>query len=198
MLVTHKALCHIFGDGNDGFHTVAQDCYSLCIEHMAQAIFTETFQFRIVSPQKDIAVTKAYVMESFAVIHTGLHVLQRQVGITPGKQYHRIDKESQQEIEQYAGNHNHQPLPGWFGAELVRLGRLCHRLFVHALVYHTGYLAITSQGKPADAVFRFTVFRLELEYRKPGVEKEVELLYPDLKDTGKDKMPELVDQDQYR
>ena len=111
---------------------------------MAEAIFSETFQFRIISPQKDVTVTEAYVMESFAVIHTRLHVLQRQVCIAPSEQHHRIDKESQQEIEQHAGDHNHQPLSGRFGAELVRLGRLCHRLFVHALVYHTGYLAITS------------------------------------------------------
>ena len=165
---------------------------------MAETVFTETLQLRIVRFQQDIAILESYVMESLTIVHTGLHIFQRQESIAPSEQHHRINKQRQQEVEQHTGNHDHQTLSGRLGTELIRLRRLCHRLLVHAFVDHTGYLAITSQGKPADTVFRITVLRLELENREPRVEEKVEFLYPDLKDTGKDKMPELVDQHQYR
>ncbi len=73
-----------------------------------------------------------------------------------------------------------------------------NRLLVHTLVDHTGDLTISSQRKPAYTVFRVTVFRLKLENREPRVKEKVKFLHPNLKDTGKDKMSEFVDQHQYR
>ena len=197
-LIPHNALCHIFRDGNYRFNTTTQNRYGLCIEYTAETILSETLQLRIVRFQQDIAILESNVMESLTIIHTRLHIFQRQERIPPSEQHHRINKQRQQKVKQHTGNHDHQPLSGRLRTELIRFRRLCHRLLVHTLIDHTGYLAITSQRKPTDTILRITVFRLKLENREPRVKEKVKFLHPNLKDTGKDKMSEFVDQHQYR
>ena len=154
---------HILRYGDHGLPPVTEHRHGLCLHHLAETVATETLQLLIVRSQQDITVLKTDVLERLAIIHTHLHVLQGQVRIAPRKQDHGINKQSQQEVEHHARYHNHQTLSGRLGAELVRLGRLGHRLLVHTLVDHTGDLTISSQRKPAYTVFRVTVFRLVLE-----------------------------------
>ena len=60
------------------------------------------------------------------------------------EQNHRINKKELEEVDQYASYHDEKTLPCRFCSELIRLYRLFHLFCVERLVYHTGYLTITT------------------------------------------------------
>ena len=196
--LAHETLHHIFGHRDGRFHAVAQHRHTTCFHNPAEGSRTKSVKLLAVCLEKDIAVLETNLVERFAVIHSVLHVLQRQVGLSPSIKHHGIDKQRQEEVEQHSSNHNHQTLTGRFGTKLIGLGRLRHGFLVHALVYHARNLAIASQRQPTDAILRVAVLGLEFEQREPRVEEKVELLYPDFENAGKNEMPELMHNNQYR
>ena len=128
--------------------------------------------------------------------HSHAHVFQGNVCLSPIKQNHGIDEQSQQEIDNHTGNHDNQTLPGRMGTELPRFGRELHLLGVHGLVYHTGYFDITTQRQPAEAILRGRMLGLEFQQRLPRVEEKAELLHPHAKKLGGQEMPTFVQKDE--
>ena len=63
-------------------------------------------------------------------------------------------------------------------------------LFVHGFVDHARNFYIAAQRKPSYTIFGFPP--LNLEKREPGVKKEVELLYPAMKNLCEQEMSEFV------
>ena len=60
------------------------------------------------------------------------------------EQYHRVNKQSQEEVNDNATQHNKQPLPRGFGSKLPRLGWLGHLFSVERFVNHSRNLAVTT------------------------------------------------------
>ncbi len=124
------------------------------------------------------------------------HVVVGVVGASPRIQYARVYHYGQQDVHQYAGQHDYKPLPRRLGAELPRLYGLFHLFGVHALVDHAGDLHVAAERQPAHAVLG--VSAAELEEREPRVEEYVELLHPYAEYASRDEVAELVYEHQQR
>ena len=128
-----------------------------------------------------------------------VHILGADILVAPSEEYHGIDEQGQQEVDQHTANHDEQTLPGRFGSELPRLGRLLHLLGVEALVNHAAYLAIAAKGQPSYAILSIAVLGLELKeasspFSHGNIEEKIEFLYAYSKKFGEEKMATLVQQ----
>ena len=112
--------------------------------------------------------------------------------MSPRKKHHRIDEKRQQEVEQYAADHDQQALCCRLGAEFPRLRWLRHLFLVHRLVDHPCDFAISAERQPPEAILRIAVLRFKFEDREPRVEKEVKLVDTYFEEPCEKKMPELM------
>ena len=87
-------------------------------------------------------------------VHIDVASVIAYVGLPPAGKHTYIYKYGENEIEEHSPGHHEQPLPGRVTAQLpgLRLGTEVVR--VHGLVDHPGNLAVASERKPPDAVFR--------------------------------------------
>ena len=131
------------------------------------------------------------------------------VALTPYGHYDAECHYGEDEVVEHAARHYQQALPGVVGAEFPGLRLALHLGQVHALVYHSGYLAISSERKPAYAVLGLPLQGLGAEPGEPfaafgaeeespsGIEEEKELLDPDGEQFRKGKVPGFVHYNQY-
>ena len=113
------------------------------------------------------------------------------------EEYHRVDEECEEEVDQHAANHDKQPLPSGLGAKLPRFGGLLHLLGIKTLVYHSRYLAVSSQGQPAHAILGIALARLETEqfsgpFADVHIENDKEFLHPYTEEFGEKHVASLV------
>jgi membrane-associated protease RseP (regulator of RpoE activity) len=101
------------------------------------------------------------------------------------------DEESEDEIEEYTGNHDEHALPCGFGAEFPGLLGLLHLLYVEVLVNHTRELYIASEGEPAHYILGLAT--LGLEAQEGLAKEERETLDTHAEEAGKEEMTQLVD-----
>ena len=139
----------------------------------------EVFEVLLIRSDKHVAIFKAQTFGLIIELHTHCHILNTNIRVAPIEQNHRVNEQSEQEINQYAARHYQQTLPRWLATKLPRLYRLFHLFSVEALVYHTCDLAITAQRQPAYAVNGIASFRFELEKMEPWIEEKIKLVDPD-------------------
>jgi hypothetical protein len=114
------------------------------------------------------------------------------------EQNHRVYEQCQQEVDQHTANHDEQTLPRRLGTEFPWLLGLFHLFRIETLVNHTGYLTVTTQGNPADTVFRIAFLGFELKQTELPVEENIELLDPYTEELGKEEVTTLMQKHQYR
>ena len=133
-----------------------------------------------------------YIVEHITVFD----ILRGDVVVSPRIADADVDADGQYDVHHDAADHDQQPLPGRFGAELPRLDRLFHLLGIHRLVDHAGNLHIAAERNPSYAVSGFSLF--EFEQREPRIEEEVELFHPRAEKAREKEMSEFVYDDQQR
>ena len=112
---------------------------------------------------------------------------------------HRVDKQSQQEIDEHTTNHDQQSLPSGFRTEFPRLFGLLHLLGIETLVDHTCNLTIAAQRQPAYTILGIAVFGLPFEetavpFPDARVEKQIELLDAHAEKLRKEEMAPFMEQ----
>ena len=175
---------------------IADDVHTLCLRDVAIEVGREVLESTLVSTYQNVTILEAVALGLLVELHTLCHVLYRHIAVTPIEQDHRIDKQGQQEVDEYTTNHNQQSLPGWLGTKLPRLCRTLHLLRIEALVNHTRYLAIATKGYPAQTIFGIAILGFILEQTEFPVKEHVEFLYSDAKQLGKEEVAALMQQNQ--
>ena len=187
------------GQGDAHFFAVTDDVGIVGFGKIAVDINVEVLERTLVGAHQDIVVAETKLLGLGVELHTLAHVCHTHVALAPVKHDHRVDKQCQHKVDRHTSHHNDEPLPCRLGAELPRLRITLHLLGVHALVDHTSNLTITAERQPAHAVFGFAVLRFETkELAAPladgDVEENKELLHPDSKELGCQRMSALVKQ----
>ena len=182
---------------------VADDVYAGGFREFAHQVDVEVLERAEVGAQQDVVVGKSQCLGLLVELHTHGHVLGRDKLFAPGEEHHGVDEEREEEVDQHAANHDQQSLPSGLGAELPGLGRLCHLLFVEALVYHTGYLAVAAQWQPAYAILGVAGLGLEAEeLARPladtHIEEDEEFLYSYAEELGKEHVSSFMQEDKQR
>ena len=147
-----------------------------------------------IGADEDVSVTETVGLGLLIELHTQCHILDRDVGVAPPEEDLRIDEQGEEEIDQYATNHDEQSLPAGLGTELVILDGLFHLFGIETLVNHARYLAIAAEGNPADAVLGVAILGFELEKTELPVEEKVELLDAYSEEFGEEKVAALMEQ----
>ena len=196
--VGQQAVHQAVGDIDRSLLAVAQDGDLAGVHNAHQQVGSHALERLAVGRDEHVSILEAHLVHRLVEVHAQRGFLYGDVRVAPGKKYHRVDEQGQEEVEQYAAHHDEQALPGGLRAEFPRLGRLFHLLQVHGFVYHATDFDVSAQRQPADGVFRLTAFGLELEEREPGVEEQAELFHPRLEQPGKEEVPHLVNNHQER
>ena len=79
---------------------------------LAEHIGSEVLELTALCAYEYIAITESQCLSLLIELHTIGHILNRDIGIAPSEEYHRIDEQCQEEVEQYPANHHEKSLPG--------------------------------------------------------------------------------------
>ena len=104
----------------------------------------EVLERTLVGTHQDIMVAETKLLGFCIELHALAHISHAYITFAPVKHDHGVDKKCQHKVHRHASHHDDEPLPRRFGAELPRLRVTLHLVGVHALVDHTGYLAIAT------------------------------------------------------
>ena len=85
---------------------VTQDVDLTGFGYHAEKVGIEGLKLFPVGRQQYVAVTEAQFLSLLVELHALSHLSDGHIGLTPGEQHHRVDEKSQQEINQYATNHD--------------------------------------------------------------------------------------------
>ena len=173
---------------------VADDVHTMSLRDVAIEVGTKLLEFSFLCTYQDIAVLESVAFGLLVELHTQRHVLHGDIAVAPPEQDLGVDEQRQQEVDQHTANHYQQSLPCGFGTEFPRLFGLFHLFRVETLVNHTGYLAVATEGNPADTVFRITLLGFELKQTELPVEENIKLIYSYAEEFGKEEMATLVEE----
>ena len=191
------------GQGDAHLLAVTDDVGIVSFGKVAVDINVEVFERTFVGTHQNIVVAETKLLGLGVELHTLAHVGHTHVALAPMEHDHGVDEQCQHKVDRHTSYHDDEPLPRRLGAELPRLRVTLHLLGIHALVDHTGDLAIATERQPTHAVLRLAVLGLETkEFAAPlangDVEENKELLHPDAKELGCQRMSALVEQYQQR
>ena len=155
-----------------------------------------------VDGHRDVTIHKTHLVTGFIEDETRLDMLHGNDLHAPHQHYGTVDDETGEEVHEHATHHDEEAFPHGLRTELIGLGGLLHLFGVHRLVYHAGYLDISTQGNPSDAVFRLVGSYAGEAFGKPlvlgaeevklGIEEEVELLDTHLEELGEEEVSALM------
>src|SRR5690606_8591419 len=100
-------------------------------------------------------------------------------------------------IDDDTAHHDNQALPSGLGSKFPRLGFALKLLGIHRLVDHTSDFHVTTERQPADTIFTAFVGKLE-QLDTPCIKKQIKLFNFNTECTGRQKMSEFVQHNQYR
>ena len=166
----------------------------MCLGDVAIEVSGEVLEGLGIGADEDVAIAETVGLSLLIELHTQRHILDRDVGVAPPEENLRIDEQGEEEIDQYAANHDEQSLPAGFGTELVILDGLLHLFGIETLVDHACYLAIAAEGNPTNAVLGVAILGFELEKTEFPVEEKVELLDAYSEEFGEEEVAALVEQ----
>lgn len=117
-------------------------------------------------------------------------IFRPDIFFSPGIEDQTIEYHCQDHIEKHPSKQYKKALQGRFAPEFPGFRFLPDLLFIHGLIDHSGYLAITAQRHPPDPVFRMGILWFEFDQAEPGIEEQVEFINPDLEKRAKRKCPD--------
>lgn len=163
-------------------------------EQQRDAQQAEIFVARAVDREDAVAVAETHLLAPVAEDVAVGHVAGGEVALAPFPTDAHIDGESQDDVHQYAADHDQQALPGGFASEFVGSGGALQLLGVHALVDHAGEFHIAAEGNPADSVACSPAG----ERYHGASEEELELLYAHPEKAGEEEVSQFVYDHQQR
>ena len=190
----HAEEVEVAGQRDAHGFAVADDIDTMGLGNVAIEVGGEVLEGLGIGAYEDVSVTETVGLSLLVEFHTQRHILDGDVGVAPPEENLRIDEQGEEEIDQYAANHDEQSLPAGLGTELVILDGLFHLFGIETLVNHARYLAIAAEGNPADAVLGVAILGFELEKTELPVEEKVELLDAYSEEFGEEKMAALMEQ----
>ena len=159
----HVQQTHVLGYVDADSLPVALHLNGLGIGNVAIYVYVEALECLAVVAGEDVVVAETDGLGIVVELEAHGHVLCGEIAVAPGEHHHTIDEEGEQEIHQYAANHDEQALPGGLGAEFPGLLGLSHLFFVETLVDHARNLAVAAQGQPSCTILGVAVFGFELK-----------------------------------
>ena len=186
---------------------VAQDCHSfdtvpgqIGLEH------SEVLGLFLVEEKYLVSVAESHVIGQ--LVHIDAVAFVADITVSPFSEDAGVHQNGKDEVEQHASGHHQKPLPCRLCAELPWLRLVLEIFGVHRLVHHSRNLAVSSERKPADAIFCLPLgclgaylsepFRFCAEYPLvAGVEEQVELVHSDSEYLREKKVSEFVYEDEY-
>ena len=124
--------------------SVAYDVGPASFRERTEHVGPPFFELALFGAKQNVVVLKSQCLGLLVELHAHGHVARADELVAPGEEHHGIDEQSQQEVHQHAANHDEQPLPCRFGAELPRLCRLFHLFNIEALVNHACNFAVAA------------------------------------------------------
>ena len=159
MLLEHFEQIDTAVDIHRGRTTVAEYMDDFRTPQVAQQLcVVEIRVVFVVGSHDQVAIAEAHLLGHGVEGVTMLYGRDRRALFAPSQEYHGVNEEGHQEIDQHTAHHDEQTLPSRLVFEEL-VGRhfgffAFHRIGIGAFVDHAGDFHVTAEGQPTDGEFR--------------------------------------------